>query len=187
MSPMVKKPLTIEHALLGLLGHEPSHGYDLYRRLSDPAGLGLVWHLKQSRLYAMLARLEEAGYVQAAIEPQETRPARKVYSLTPAGRDAYQRWRQAPVARGRQLRLEFLAKLYCARGESEAAAGELIRRQQDVCREWRRQQQALAERAEHRTYDRLVHLFRVGQLDAMLHWLTQCATTELPAHAVEEG
>jgi DNA-binding PadR family transcriptional regulator len=184
---MVKKPLTIEHALLGLLGHEPSHGYDLYRRLSDPAGLGLVWRLKQSRLYALLARLEAAGYVQAAVEPQDARPARKVYSLTPAGREAYQRWRQEPVAHGRQLRLEFLAKLYCARAESNRVAEELIRRQQQVCRGWRREQQALADEAVHRPYDRLVHLFRVGQIDAMLRWLTQCAAAELPERPMEEA
>ena len=66
MSPMVSSPLTTEHALLGFLHQQPTHGYEIHRRLSDSEGLGLVWHVKQNKLYALLAKLESKGYVTTA-------------------------------------------------------------------------------------------------------------------------
>jgi PadR family transcriptional regulator AphA len=76
MSPMVKLPLTIEHALLGLLRRGPMHAYEMHRMLLQSEALGLVWRLKQSQLYALLGRLEEAGYVAGVVEAQPARPPR---------------------------------------------------------------------------------------------------------------
>ena len=75
----VNLPLTTEHALLGFLRRRPMYGYEIHQQLTHPTGLGLVWRLKQSQLYALLAKLEEAGYVTTTIEPQETRPPRKIF------------------------------------------------------------------------------------------------------------
>lgn len=175
MSPMVRQPFTMEHALLGFLREEPEHGYAIYQRLSDPAGLGLVWRIKQSQLYSLLSKLEEAGYASATIEPQGSRPPRKVYSLTRSGRQAFQEWLHSPVQHGRHLRLEFLAKFYFARRESQNVAAELIDRQRHTCRQWLEQQQNRARETRDRPYDWLVHQFRIGQIKAMLQWLDVCA------------
>src|SRR3712207_5615002 len=110
---MLKQPITIEHALLGLLHDKPMHGYELYQQLMEPGGLWLVWRMKQSQLYALLARLEEEGYLVAELQPQAARPPRKIFHLTPAGLQAYQGWLASPVTHGRSMRQEFLAKLYC--------------------------------------------------------------------------
>src|SRR5262245_50407367 len=59
--PMVKQPLTIEHALLGFVRQRPMHGYEIHQRLLASAELGMVWSIKQSLLYAHLTRLEEEG------------------------------------------------------------------------------------------------------------------------------
>ena len=85
MSPMVKTPLSMEHALLGFVRQRPLHAYEIHQTLAQAEALGLVWHLKQGQTYALLARLEEAGYLAATIEPQDLRPPRKVLHLTPAG------------------------------------------------------------------------------------------------------
>jgi DNA-binding PadR family transcriptional regulator len=177
---MVRLPLTTEHALLGFLRQEPIHGYEIYQRLSDPAGLGLVWRLKQSQLYALLAKLEERGYITATLEPQQARPPRKVFQLTQAGRDAFLDWVQTPVAHGRQLRLDFLAKLYFARRETPKVAAQLIERQRATCRQWLAEQQSQAEEVrDSQPYDWLVHQFRLGQIQAMLDWLDTCEETLL--------
>ena len=55
-------------ALLGFLRREPSYGYEIYQRLNR-SDLRDIWRLKQSRLYAMLARLEAAGLLWATAEP----------------------------------------------------------------------------------------------------------------------
>lgn len=172
---MVRQPLTMEHALLGFLREEPDHGYAIYQRLSDPAGLGLVWRIGQSQLYSLLGKLEDVGYVSATIEPQGSRPPRKVYSLTRAGRQAFQEWMNSPVQHGRHLRIEFLAKFYFARRVGQVVATELIERQRRTCRQWLEEQEERAKDARDQPYDWLVHQFRIGQIKAMLEWLDACA------------
>ena len=125
--------------------------------LTRAEALGLVWRLKQSIVYVMLERLEDEGYVTASIEPQGSRPPRKVLHLTPAGLAAFERWRVAPVAHGRDFRLEFLAKLFFARQNGPADAAALIAAQQAACRGWLAELRGQAEPlAGERAYDWLV-------------------------------
>jgi PadR family transcriptional regulator AphA len=77
MTSMEVTSLTIEHALLGFLSERPMHGYDIYQQISQPNGLGLVWRIKRSQLYALLARLEGQGYIAASVEIHDrSRPRR---------------------------------------------------------------------------------------------------------------
>ncbi len=176
MSPMIKQPLTLEHALLGFLRQQPMHAYEIHQTLMRNEALGLVWHLKQSLVYVMLERLETEGYITGALEPQGSRPPRKVLHLTSAGRAAFARWLVAPVEHGRDFRLEFLAKLYFASQAGPSSATTLIAEQQEVCRGWLARQRAHADRlAGERSYDWLVLEFRAGQIEAILAWLDVCA------------
>ena len=183
MSPMVKLPLTMEHALLGFLRHRPMHAYEMHRLLVNAEALGLVWRLKQSQLYALLGRLEAAGYIASVVEPQPTRPSRKILRLTSSGKAAFERWIATPVEHGRDFRIEFLAKLYFARQDGPEAVRGLIERQRRACQSWLvdLHTQANALRNE-RPYDWLVLQFRIGQIQAILSWLdTTEALLETPA------
>ena len=175
---MVKLPLAIEHALLGFLRERPMHAYEIHQTLMRPAAIGLVWHLKQSLVYVMLERLEEAGYITTTLEPQNSRPPRKLLHMTASGRAAFERWLVLPVAHGRDFRLEFLAKLYFANQDDPATVATLLRTQRAACQEWlgdlRRQADTLASK---RDYDWLVLQFRIGQLEAILSWLDTCEAT----------
>jgi PadR family transcriptional regulator AphA len=181
MSPMVSSPLTLEHALLGFVRHQPMHAYEIHQKLAQSTALGRVWHLKQSHLYALLGRLEEAGYVAATTEIQGARPPRKMLSLTPAGRAAFERWQVTPVAHGRDFRLEFLAKLYFADESGLETVHELIDAQRSVSNAWladlRSQADALSA---DRRYDWLVLEFRIQQIEAILTWLDTCASALVP-------
>lgn len=184
MSPMIKQPLTIEHALLGFLRQQPMHAYEIHQTLTRNEALGLVWHIKQSLVYVMLERLEAEGYITAALEPQGSRPPRKLLHLTPAGRAAFDHWQAAPVAHGRDFRLEFLAKLYFARQQGSDHAARLIAAQQAACRGWLADLRAQSDaRSAEQDYDWLVLQFRAGQIEAILGWLDICATTVMPAPA----
>ena len=175
MSPMVTLPLTTEYALLGFLRRRPMHGYEIHQQLSNSTGLGLVWRLKQSRLYALLTKLEERGYVTTTLELQESRPPRKIFELTDQGREAYLTWIQSPVERGRRLRLDFLAKLYFSQQEGATAVQTLISRQRAACQNWLAEEQAQAEHLQNsQPFDWLVHEFRISQTRAMLAWLDTC-------------
>lgn len=178
MSPMVKLPLAIEHALLGFLREHPMHAYEIHQTLLRPEALGLVWHLKQSLVYVMLERLEEAGYITSTLEPQNSRPPRKILHLTPSGRAAFDRWLVTPVEHGRDFRLEFLAKLYFANQDDPAVVARLLTAQRAACQEWLGELRAQADAVtgEHH-YDWLVVQFRIGQLEAILSWLDTCEAT----------
>src|SRR3954466_7685591 len=98
MSPMIKSPLTIEHALLGFLRQQPMHAYEIHQTLTRNEALGLVWHIKQSLVYVMLERLEAERLVTSSLEPQGSRPPRKILRLTPGGQASFAEWLVTPVA-----------------------------------------------------------------------------------------
>lgn len=175
MSPMIKAPLTMEHALLGFLCDAPIHAYEMHQKLHHAEALGLVWRIKQSQLYALLARLEEAGYLTMVTAPQETRPARKMLHLTPAGRAAFEKWRETPVYHGRDMRQEFLAKLYFAQLAGTACVQKLVASQRAVCRSMLAGLQMRAQNAI-QPYARLVYEFRYSQMQASCEWLERCET-----------
>ncbi|RIK43315.1 MAG: PadR family transcriptional regulator [Chloroflexi bacterium] len=170
---MTRSPLTIEHALLGFLHQQPLHGYELYQQLTNPAGLWLVWRIKQSQLYALLAKLEDEGYISADVQPQENRPPRKVLRLTPAGLDAYERWLLKPVAHPRSMRQEFLAKFYFARQRDVDTAQRLIEVQRAQCEAWLTAQHR-QNQAEAPSFEETVNRFRLSQIQAILTWLDSC-------------
>jgi len=175
--------LTIEHALLGFVYTRPGHGYEIYQQLADANGLWQVWRLKQSQLYALLTKLEEAGLLAATMQPQEPRPPRKIYRLTAIGRDAFERWLQTPVTHGRQMRIEFLAKLYFAQRQGTAGTARLIDQQTTACQAWLRElRRADALLAEVRPelqggndfFGYAVQQFRLNQIESFITWLTTC-------------
>lgn len=166
--------LTIEHALLGFVDAGATHGYEIYQQLSAPAGLWQVWRMKQSQLYALLTKLEELGYLTTTLQPQEARPPRKIYALTPRGAATFHDWLTTPVANGRQMRLEFLAKLYFAQRQGPAVIDQLLSGQIAACRQWLTTFQG--QNAPHADdyFAYAVQQFRLNQVDSFLTWLTTC-------------
>jgi DNA-binding PadR family transcriptional regulator len=73
----------IEILILRHLTRRPAHGYELRKRVERTTG----FRLNNNSLYPALRRFEEAGAVTSTEEPQEGRPPRLVYTLTPLGRD----------------------------------------------------------------------------------------------------
>jgi PadR family transcriptional regulator AphA len=160
--------------LLGLLMSGPRHGYELYRELDRE--LGCVWELGLSKLYAQLKQLEEAGLVEAQMEPQPSRPARKVYHLTPEGRAVFLEWVRQPTPYLRHIRVEFLARLYFFRSLALDGLDELVARQQAVCQDQIERFERLAAETSD-SFRRCVLEFRRGQLEAVVRWLDRCLET----------
>jgi DNA-binding PadR family transcriptional regulator len=175
MSASAPASFGLEIALLGLLRAQPRHAYELHQLLQETEPLGIIWRLKQSNLYALLAKLEEVGYVASELEPHGARPPRKMLRLTPQGREAFAEWVRNPVEHGRDFRLEFLAKLYFATQVSENATHELLDRQRAACQRWigELEAQVVASDPE-RPFERLIYHFRVTQMEAILRWLDTC-------------
>ena len=181
-----------EHAILGLLalneGPQPGYGYDLARSFGEREPLGEVLRLEPGMLYHHLKKLARAGWVEAAVEPQGARPPRRVYRLTRAGRAELGRWLAEPVRHTREIRLEFLVKLYFARRLDPERAVRLLAEQRETCR---RLEESLADQLarldagqtvestepEARAFTRLVLELRLAQTRAAGAWLDRAAAT----------
>jgi len=77
-------------------------------------------------LYHHLKKMEKSGWVVSSVEQQSSRPARQVYDLTESGRAELNRWLSEPVKHTREIRLEFLVKLYFARRTDPDLAVALV-------------------------------------------------------------
>jgi DNA-binding PadR family transcriptional regulator len=170
-----------EHAILGLLAEidEGAHGYDLARYFSAEEPLGAIVHLEPGMLYHHLKKLSKAGWVTATVEQQGTRPPRQVYQLTRSGQEELHRWLTEPVERTREIRLDFLVKLFFALRADSGLAGDLFRHQRETLErnaaKLAEQRDALAARAEvaeqERAFTLAVIELRRSQTEAALAWL----------------
>ena len=99
------------YAVLGQLAGGPSSGYEIKARLE--AGAAHFWHASYSQIYAELRRLTDLALVSEEHVRQDTRPNKRVYTITPAGRRALRAWLAEPWGLA-TLRDESLVKLTLA-------------------------------------------------------------------------
>lgn len=98
-------------AVLGQLASGPSSGYEIKARLAG--GAAHFWHASYSQIYAELRRLAELGLASEERVRQETRPDKRVYTITDAGRAALDEWLREPWGLA-SLKDESLVKLTLA-------------------------------------------------------------------------
>lgn len=164
-----------EHALLGLLALEPNHaahGYDLARHFADGQPLGEVFRLEPGMLYHHLKKLAAAGWVESSTETQASRPARRTFRLSSAGRAELDRWLQEPVAHTREIRLEFLVKLYFAQRLAPGRVADLVEEQREVLRRLAANLESQLTSATEPFHQQVLQL-RLAQTDAALRWLAE--------------
>jgi DNA-binding PadR family transcriptional regulator len=87
--------MSLEFAILGFLCYKPSSGYDLKKRFDN--SIQHFWSADQGQIYRTLARLAEQGWAEVEVVEQSQRPDRKVYHITPTGREGLRRWLAGPV------------------------------------------------------------------------------------------
>ncbi len=179
-----------EHAVLGLIAAVggDAHGYELARHFDPDRPLGQVLRLEQSMLYQHLKKLEGRGWLTMSLQPQGSRPPRQIYQITADGRAELRRWLEEPVAHTREIRLEFLVKLFFALGIDPERANRLVAEQQAVCAQLAAsltmQLAALADPSQmdrdqapggSGDFPRLVLELRLAQTQAATAWLDRVA------------
>ena len=163
--------LPFEYAILGALMKGPMHGYDIHRFLLSP--LGAVWRVGMSNTYALLKKLESEGHVSSTIETHGARPAKRVFTITQKGQGNFVEWISRPVGNIRDMRVEFMAKLYFVKELGLPGGEALIENQKAVC-------QGLLDSLDRPTQDgepllRLLFDFRACQIRSILSWLDACS------------
>ena len=89
--------MSLEYAILGFLHYHPYSGYDLKKAFD--LSIRHFWPADQSQIYRTLGRLTEQGWAEVEVVEQTDRPDRKVYSITPAGREALRSWLSSALPR----------------------------------------------------------------------------------------
>jgi DNA-binding PadR family transcriptional regulator len=117
--------------LLALLAKESAHGYELKQLLEQTFGSAYP-SPNIGQIYVTLGRLEKDGLVSGEDVTQSNRPNKRVYDLTPAGREAVDEWLDAP-SEGPRLRSDFFVKLALAPLAGAADRMMLINRQRRHC------------------------------------------------------
>ncbi|USG65613.1 PadR family transcriptional regulator [Brevibacillus ruminantium] len=82
--------MSLANAILGLLTCKEMTGYDL--KYFFDASIKHIWPAHLSQIYRELKTLEEKGLVRSHIEPQETRPDRRIYRITDEGIKEFLSW-----------------------------------------------------------------------------------------------
>ena len=158
--------MSVKYALLGILAEKERHGYDLKEAFEER--VGEFWALNFGQIYSTLDRLEANGLVEWRSEPQERRPDRKIFRITPKGRKDLGEWLLRPVARPRALRDELFIKLLFLDPEDDRdSVLDLIERQRQI---YMRRMQSLTRRKVElsRRPDRRKHLVTDLLIDAAL-------------------
>lgn len=175
-----------EHAILGLLYQSPSHGYELAEWFGPDGEFGEVCRVHPSLLYSHLKRLESLGYVVSKVERQVRRPHRHIYNLTDVGRAEFWRWLEQPARRNREIRLQFLLRLYLSQRMDTHDTLSLIDAQLAVSREQLVAQKLELERYPIDSFARLVRQLRLTTTEGTIAWLQQYRD-QLAGQRVEAG
>jgi DNA-binding PadR family transcriptional regulator len=163
----------VQEVLLALLAAEPSYGYQLRARLQLALG-PLGESLNAGQVYVTLGRLEKTGLLGSDRVEQSDRPDRKVYRLTPAGRERLTEWLR-DTSWPKPAPAEFHLKLVAAAAAGLADPVRLVDAQRHALLE----ALAAAQRAQlAEPDDSVAGLLLEGvvlRLQADLRWLEACA------------
>lgn len=160
-----------EYALMGTLMNGPVHGYEIMRSLKSD--LGSTWRVPTSQLYALLKKLEDRGLVRSKLEHQNDRPSKRVFQLTDLGVEAFEKWLHTPCDHVRDLRIEFLAKMYFVRSLHKDGTG-LVEAQTKVLEQAASRIRSVIAQ-ERDPYGRLIFEVKLATTTAWLNWLKENA------------
>lgn len=82
--------MSIRNAILGFLSWKPFTGYELKKIFAD--ALSFHWSGNNNQIYGSLVELHKDGAVSIEVVTQEKLPAKKVYTITEAGRAELREW-----------------------------------------------------------------------------------------------
>jgi DNA-binding PadR family transcriptional regulator len=169
------QPLSIKHAILGLLARGPLHGYEL--KAAYEAELAPSTQLNYGQVYTTLERLGRDGLLAHEVVSQSERPDKKVYALTRAGRKELKEWLATPSRLDLDLRNETFLKIMLARRLDDADPLEVLNVERRACFERLHevtQARARADRDGESVPTALLLDLAVLRLEAFLKWLDHC-------------
>ena len=95
-----------ELAILGLVAEGPGYGYQI-EQVIEERGMRNWTEIGFSSIYYILNKLEKEGWLTSELQPEGSKPPRKVYRITTAGRHALQEAVRRRLAEPRPMSGDF--------------------------------------------------------------------------------
>jgi PadR family transcriptional regulator, regulatory protein AphA len=170
----MRTPLTpTARVILGMIALGKQTGYDI-KQLVDKSTRHF-WAASYGQIYPELRRLEEQGLIRGQPEPRGGR-ARTVYTLTPAGQDAFAEWLGEPEDVPFEVRAEGMLKLFFSDAATPDQRLDNLRAMRDTHRRTLAQLQALhADTPDMPTGPELTLELGIGLHGFIVEW---CEATE---------
>ena len=165
----------LEMAFLGFLKSGPKHGYQLHKEISKKNEIGGVWFIKIGKMYAILKKLESYKWINSISVKDGNRPQRNTYSLTTKGRDVFNNWMFSPIKHGRDLRIQFLLKIFFLKSWKYKNWMDIFKIQRNECELWKeRNRSNHMENESQRPFNWYVMQYRLAQIEGFIQWLDWC-------------
>lgn len=161
----------LELAALGLLQQQPLHGYRLKQQLEQ--FMSSCISVNYGAIYPLLKRLEDRGEIVTQIEEAgQGGPSRKIYQITPQGRD---RWKQEMMAHPHEswvnARSRFRIKFFFFSHLEPELRSKLIEHRLMVCR--LRLESQIATPLADDLYQAASQKRAIALLEDEIQWLSQ--------------
>ena len=163
--------LSPEYALLGVLMTGPKRGYEVHSYFSSH--MDQFWRLSMSQVYALLKRMEKNRMVISKEEWQDRRPAKKIFSITHIGEERFIKWVHSPVNHVRDLRIEFMAKLFFLKELNLMSASTIIDKQIEILQE-KQYLKSHSKKKDMNEFQKTLHSFKIAQTTSAIEWLKEC-------------
>ncbi|MBN2085752.1 MAG: PadR family transcriptional regulator [Anaerolineales bacterium] len=110
--------MSLKHAILGFLSISDKTGYDLQKK--NEQTIQHFWPSTQSQIYRTLKELERDGLIKGEITIQREKPNKRLYALTPEGKQELVDWLAGPLDPAPH-RNQFLVQLFFSKHISRDA------------------------------------------------------------------
>jgi DNA-binding PadR family transcriptional regulator len=172
--PRTKTYLTAaEYAILGLVRQRPTYGYELQRQLTGGKGLARVCPVEPAMVYAILKSLSGLELIDGEWD-RSAYPPRAVYVATSEGDATFERWLRQPVGRMREVRHEFMVKLFFAMESDPDLADELVSEQIEACAAYGAELEHEMVEVEPGSFDAIALTSKISAAHLTAEWLSQC-------------
>ena len=167
----------LSYAILGLIDKEKATGYDLTKVFND--SVADFWNANQSQIYPELKKLVAAGLIRYEVVIQGEVLEKKLYSITPQGKEALKKWileDEPPIPQSKDI---FKLRLYFLEHLNQEEIEEKMKNRQKKCRNLIDRYKAKLNEYQNEPIppeklgDYLLLKGALAQLEAQSTWLTE--------------
>ena len=167
---------SLELALLGLIAAAPRIcGYDIVRIFN--LSMRHFWHAHAGQIYPTLARMERDGWISSRELIQRGRPNKRLFTITPTGREALERWLESPYENLKLKHAPLLKTLYLGHLGADRALGKFAE-QRAGCLAYLEELRGIERDffahggygSEHRMFSYFTLRYGIGFMEESLRW-----------------